>query len=412
MSPRTVVTLVAIHSLGGCGSEQQPPRQSIEREGHPPVTFVAPDSPDMTAAIERARSSTDRFIAALADPKRAQSSFSVKVSVQDGEHIEHVWVSKVLYRNGKFLGKIGNAPARVSGVAIGDEVSLPMREVSDWMYVDNGRLVGGYTLRVLRDGMSDEERHKFDRSVPFVVTDDVVASDPLVQLLDSIGNAEYETLLSILTRQPDYANRSSKVAVENLWGDMELETQDPLRYAVHHGDAKAVEILLRHGANPNARDDYLATPLHEAAMRGHSEIIRLLMKHGADVDARNTIGVTPLKTAAGNNNVACTKVLLELGADVHSRLDGNEQTVLFNFRSVSVAQLLLAGGADIDAVDKDGQTPLHNAVLNGNADLAAYLAGQGGDTQARNAKGLTPVDLAKNHLEGDDLAKFLSAAKK
>jgi uncharacterized protein YegJ (DUF2314 family) len=57
----------------------------------------------------------------------------------------------------------------VSNVKIGDQATVDPESISDWMFVDNGKLVGGYTVRVLRDAMSAAEREEFDKSVPFKI---------------------------------------------------------------------------------------------------------------------------------------------------------------------------------------------------------------------------------------------------
>jgi uncharacterized protein YegJ (DUF2314 family) len=41
--------------------------------------------------------------------------------------------------------------------------------ISDWMYVHEGRLVGGYTIRVMRDRLSPAERLRFDQGLPFKI---------------------------------------------------------------------------------------------------------------------------------------------------------------------------------------------------------------------------------------------------
>ena len=162
-------TLLATALLAGCGGGDRKPGDTVEREGEPPVSYVADDDAKMLAAIEKARSTVDRFIAALDDPKPAQSFFSVKIPVKDGDHVEHMWITPVRYENDRFFGVINNEPDMVETVEIGDEVDVAKDEISDWMFVEDGKLMGGYTLRVLRDGSSAEDREAFDRSVPFTI---------------------------------------------------------------------------------------------------------------------------------------------------------------------------------------------------------------------------------------------------
>ncbi len=134
-----------------------------------PVTSVSADDAQMNAAIDRARRTTGRFIAALRSPKRSQSGFSVKMRITDGDAVEHFWLTGVSFDGTAFHGVIDNDPDAVKNVTAGEAERVRPAEISDWMYIDHGILVGGYTLRVLRDRMSPADRAEFDKSVPFKI---------------------------------------------------------------------------------------------------------------------------------------------------------------------------------------------------------------------------------------------------
>jgi len=155
------MVLLALLSGPGCG-------RLLGGRGDDTVAVSADDA-RMNAAIEKARSSLDSFIAALSAPKPSQSEFSVKVRVEDGKRVEHMWVNPVRYENGKFTGVINNDAELVRTVKLGDTIHAEKPEISDWMYVEDGKLVGGYTIRVLRDQMGDAERREMDKSLPFKV---------------------------------------------------------------------------------------------------------------------------------------------------------------------------------------------------------------------------------------------------
>jgi uncharacterized protein YegJ (DUF2314 family) len=145
--------------LAGCGKE------------HPAdnVVDVAHDDPRMNAAMEKARSTVGTFIASLKSPKPGQSAFSVKLAFTDDGTVEHMWLVPVSYDGHVFHGTVNNEPEKLKTVKMGDEVTVAPSKISDWMYVENRKLVGGYTLRVLRDALTPAERADFDKSVPFVV---------------------------------------------------------------------------------------------------------------------------------------------------------------------------------------------------------------------------------------------------
>ena len=58
-----------------------------------------------------------------------------------------------------------------------------------------------------------------------------------------------------------------------------------------------VKLLLQHGADPNARDNWNYTPLHEAAIKGKIDVCIVLLQHGADPTIRNTDGKTAIELA-------------------------------------------------------------------------------------------------------------------
>lgn len=133
------------------------------------VTYIKDDDPKMNAAMEKARSTVQTFITALKAPKAGQTGFAIKKRFKDGDKGEHMWVSPVIFDGANFKGKINNDPQIVTNVKNGQAVTIAPDEISDWMFIDGRKLVGGETLRVLRDTLPVEERAAFDKSVPFVI---------------------------------------------------------------------------------------------------------------------------------------------------------------------------------------------------------------------------------------------------
>jgi uncharacterized protein YegJ (DUF2314 family) len=159
MSRSLAVVAVLALAVSGCGKS----------ESRDKVTHVADDDPRMNAAIDKAKSTVSDFIAILESPKPGQSGFSVKMPFTDGGETEHMWVSPITYDGKNFHGTVNNEPATVKTVKLGQKVSVAPSNISDWMYLENKKLVGGYTLRVLRDTLSPAERADFDKGVPFVI---------------------------------------------------------------------------------------------------------------------------------------------------------------------------------------------------------------------------------------------------
>src|ERR1043166_4775054 len=110
--------------LCGCGRNDGQPGTTIERPGKVPVIYVEDDDPKMRTAMEKARNTSDKFVAAMNNPKPQQSGFAVKVPIKDGAQVEHMWISPVRFAKDQFLGTINDAPLKVKTVKLGAEVSL------------------------------------------------------------------------------------------------------------------------------------------------------------------------------------------------------------------------------------------------------------------------------------------------
>lgn len=117
---------------------------------------------EMANAIARAKSEVDVFIATL--ERGNASDFAIKMPVEDGDKSEHFWIVEVSYSDGVFEGIIGNEPGIVSNVSFGQTVRVRKEDITDWMFMRDGKIHGNYTMRPLLATMSREEA-EFYRSM-------------------------------------------------------------------------------------------------------------------------------------------------------------------------------------------------------------------------------------------------------
>ncbi len=106
----------------------------------------------------------------------------------------------------------------------------------------------------------------------------------------------------------------------------------PLHLAAHFGHTNAVRWLLGAGADVQARskNDLANQPLHAAAAgKAPLELLTLLLDAGADVNARQHGGFTPILETAQNGNLAATQLLLARGADAQARADDGQTALSF-----------------------------------------------------------------------------------
>jgi uncharacterized protein YegJ (DUF2314 family) len=129
------------------------------------VPFSSEDE-QMEAAIGEAKASFKKFIEAFCHPTERQKSFLVKVVFDEGEQREHIWLADLDLRGEKPSGVVANEP-NLPSLKFMQRVEFEPLYISDWMYIEDGCLVGGYTTRVIRDRMTPDERREHDAQAPY-----------------------------------------------------------------------------------------------------------------------------------------------------------------------------------------------------------------------------------------------------
>ncbi|MFC1603384.1 ankyrin repeat domain-containing protein, partial [Planctomycetota bacterium] len=198
-----------------------------------------------------------------------------------------------------------------------------------------------------------------------------------------------------------------------------------LHRAVSWWSMEPAKRLLELGADINAKDENGNTPLHEAVDTWWPEVAEVLLSQGAKIDLKNNQDQTPLLMASDVGFYKMTRLLIDKGADIHAK-DKQERTALdcaLQNGNKQIAQLLESEGAkpsdgrnmlhraaagdnfrefkalltqtlDIslrDAKDRNGFTPLHNAILFWRTGNAKLLIDKGADVDVQDNNGYTPL---------------------
>src|SRR5262245_35372218 len=138
----------------------------------------------------------------------------------------------------------------------------------------------------------------------------------------------------------------------------------PLADAVEHGDAQAVQALLKKKTEVNAPQADGTTALHWAAYRSDAASAAALIRAGANVNVKNKYGVTPLALAADQGSAAVLDMLLKGGAkpnDPINFVNAGETPLMHAARSAKVDAVttLVRAGAEVNAKETwSGQTAL------------------------------------------------------
>ncbi|EDQ88308.1 uncharacterized protein MONBRDRAFT_26336 [Monosiga brevicollis MX1] len=201
------------------------------------------------------------------------------------------------------------------------------------------------------------------------------------------------------------------------------------------------------------KDKHGYTPLHEACRYGHDKVLEMLLKHGADAEAKNDVSTIPPSSPLyppmmlhlylmmmmmlmlylyvmlmHHPTVKVVEMLLKHGADAKAKTGVSTSTSLFSpsspydgapvpyngddgdgdavpyggtplhracyYGHVKVVEILLKHGVYVEAKDNDSQTPLHYACTYGHDKVVEMLLKHGVYVEAKNNRGKTPLQLA------------------
>jgi len=156
------------------------------------------------------------------------------------------------------------------------------------------------------------------------------------------------------------------------------ERAPSLYTAAAAGNTNTVKELLAGGADPNTPLGWPGwTPLMIAAAEGHQEAVSILLKAGANANARNNLGRTALMFASTYGYVEIAQILLEHGAQPNVVPNDNTgwTALIVSARTgrIATVRLLLRHGADRTIKDKTGKTALDWSEAQGHADVVRVL---------------------------------------
>ncbi len=189
----------------------------------------------------------------------------------------------------------------------------------------------------------------------------------------------------------------------------DLEAKAPggaraLHTAVSRGERLMVQLLLSHGANPNAKPSGGQPALFIAYKNGYKEIAQILLEApGLDVDATPPGGTSTLWHAAEAVDREILQLLLDHGAKVDAKPPSGA-TAMYRAAvrgDLRTAELLLAYGAKVDAKPPGGSTALWQAADQGQQAIVRLLLGHGANVNAKPAGSETALTRATKKGNGD-----------
>ena len=174
---------------------------------------------------------------------------------------------------------------------------------------------------------------------------------------------------------------------------------------IYDSNFNVVELLVMAKADVNCVNNYGWGPLFFAADNSNSDVVAFLVDNGANINMVSDEGITPLLIA---NDVDSVKILASTTNINKANLAGITPLISFSGREISTEaiNILLENGADINAIDKDGETSLSYAIENGNFETALILLENNANPNISKKKA---KDLAKiaRELGDEEVASIL-----
>ena len=278
------------------------------------------------------------------------------------------------------------------------------------------------------------------------------------EVADAVARGDHTALRALIAKKADVnaAQVDGTTALHWAVQNDDLETTDllikagakimaanqagatPLMLASVNGNAAMIEKLAGAGADVNAPMTKSGdTALMIASRTGKVDAVRVLLDRGAQVNAKeNWGGTTALMWAASERHPAVVKLLIERGADVNAKsyfvpsasgrgFEGSTPTakspgkpeefasglltpLMFAAREgdLESARLLVAAGADVNAVGGDGKDALSLAIFDGSYDVASFLVDNHAKVNQADAQAFTPLFWAVDRRNMETAPNF------
>ena len=178
-----------------------------------------------------------------------------------------------------------------------------------------------------------------------------------------------------------------------------------LMIAARTGKLDAVKALVDRGAQVNAKETWGGTtPLMWAVAERHPDVVKLLIEHGADVNAKSKF----VPSASGRGFEGTTPVAAKPGQPAEEFASGLLTPLMFAAREddIESARLLVAAGADLNALGGDGKDALGLAAFSGSYNIASFLIDTHAKVNQADAQGFTPLFWAVDRRNMETAPNF------
>ena len=165
--------------------------------------------------------------------------------------------------------------------------------------------------------------------------------------------------------------------------------------ATMSGGARGLQIFFgwREGneCNMDSPNEQGESPLHSASRAGDKELVKMLLEHGAKINRENSEGETALYLAAENHKALNPKVAFLKSKEALGQ-EGKEDA-----EDISLVRMLVDEGANLDAKDAKGLTPIMIAAVRGHTEVVKFLRDKGANLSECDLKDQNIIHIVAKH---------------
>ncbi|KAM5141091.1 fibronectin type 3 and ankyrin repeat domains protein 1 [Mantella aurantiaca] len=303
-------------------------------------------------------------------------------------------VGKVNHHSIELYWDINNSYQKSGPVTKWFKFSIEEEDLKTHVY---GTIYSGYSRKHVVEGLEPSSNYRFRLKV--------TAYD---------GECAYSPLVSVsTTREPmngehlhRAVNMNDEGAVMNILqsGHVKVDIPDklgftPLMVTAQRGYLSLVKLLVEYGADIDKKNGSGKDSMMLACFSGHLDVVQCLREQGASWESRDKSGCTAMHWAADGGHVKVIQWMIDDGCEVDARDRHLHWTPLMRVSAVTgntdIAHCLISAGAEVNAKDRDGKSPLMVAALNNHEDLVRLLIESGADCSITNEYGISITEMAK-----------------
>ena len=133
------------------------------------VMPVYQDDMEIVRIAEDARNTLPVFFRYLTGAGNAGKDCYVKypflADEDSGIDKEQIWLTDIQFNSGRYFGVLANAPRHLSGMNRGDRVIFDVEAITDWMYIQGGKIIGGESVKYLLEKIPEDQRNDREREL-------------------------------------------------------------------------------------------------------------------------------------------------------------------------------------------------------------------------------------------------------